>query len=325
MKRNKEVGKKRLLVPGLVLLTLLLFCYFLYLNFPKLRYAIDFNKRIKQMPPAVNLRILKGDMPLFRKSFVGNLENIHIAAHFNVSNHLKANEEDIIFFVNGQPFTRFTLFRFKNFRAVLLNKFIFVFTGSDYGIKEIVELEKHSSSLFKLLTVKTIGGEAGKVYYSHETSGIALKHEAGKKSSENVSLALPVTFKQGSIYELNFSYMKTGDAIPKLVLTHRSQDENVLYSRYLLYHPPGSGFRQASILFSPRRDIPSAKVILSRIKRKGIVYYRKISVYRYPGTGTRPTFLTKPKIIYDDFYQKISAEYIDKKYYGCANPEMPKK
>lgn len=315
MKKNKDGSKKRFIVPGLVSITLLLFCYFLYLNFPKLRCAMDFNKRIKQIPSAVNVRIVKGGMPLFRKSFAWNRGSVYIAPHCNITNHLQENEDDVVFFVNGQRFTTFTLFRFKNFSAVPLKKTVFVFTGSGYGIKKIVELEKHSQSFFKLLTVKTIGGEAEKLYGAYGNAALEIKNSSGKNSPGNGSLTIPVTFKQNKVYELSFDYMITGDTIPRLALTRRSREEEVSCFRYLLYRPPESGFRRASILFSPARDIDPAKLILSRSKRKGIVCYKNISVFKYPDTDTGPAFLTKSKIVYDDFYRKLLKEYIGKKSY----------
>lgn len=317
MERNKRKNKKRFLVSFLVILTILLFFYFLYINFPKLKRAVYYHKQLSRIPPAVNLSLLKENTTLFRKSFAWNRQEMYISGYFNISDYL--DEEPLIFQVNDKQIAAFMLFRFRNFSAVSMNKYVFVFPDSTFSIKEIAELEKYISSLFKVLVIKTIGNETVKIYSAYETSRIKIKNSSGNKSLKKIHLPLPVRFKKNRLYELAFEYIIFGSAIPSISMNFNSKEGEAAYWSYLLFRPPKGGFRKASILFSPERDIDFPNLILSNKKRKGAAYYKRIVIYKYAKRYPFSSYLAAPKIVYDDFYLELADGFIYKKYYNVKD------
>lgn len=318
VERNKEGEKKGFLAPVLVLLTMVLFSYFLVVNFPKLEHTFDFHNRLKRVPAAVNLRILKGNKLLFKKSFARNRHGVYITNCFDISKtNLSPNSsidgESLSFYVNGRPVSIFTIFGFRHFNAACINNFVFVFTTSTYGVKEIAELEKHSNSLLKLLTIKNIGNEAVQLYSAHETADIKIKYPTGNKLPQKVPVAIPVTFEKDRIYELAFEYMVTGSALPLIYMNSKAKEKNVKYYSYALYRSPAGRFRKASILFSPGRDTNSLNLILSSKRKQGTVIYRKISTCEYANTNPIPAYFKNTGVVYHDFYAKLEQEFIEKK------------
>ncbi|MFC2155899.1 hypothetical protein ACFLRB_05370 [Acidobacteriota bacterium] len=226
--------------------------------------------------------------------------------------------EPFFFHVNGQPVTGFNLFRFKNFSAVHSDRHVFVFSGAGYGVKDIAELEKYITSLYKLLLIKTIGKEPERILSVHEGSVIRIKHTPLQKSPSHVSLTLPIKFKKNRIYEVACEYMAEGYAIPKIAMNVQTKTKQVTYCSYLLYRPVGKKFRRVSILFSPDQNFESLNFVLSNIKKKGVVFYTNISVYQYAEDLPFSAHLTVPKIIYHDFYSEIKKTFLYKRYCGTG-------
>ena len=304
MKQKKEDNKPRLFASLIIISTILLCCYFLTVNFPKLEHAASFHKRLNQIPSAVNLRLSKGNINLFRKSFAWNRHEMYISNDFHFPDPEK-QAEPFFFHVNGQPVPRFMVFRFKNFCAVRLDRHAFVFTRTAYGIKDIAELEKYIMSLYKLLLIKTIGKEPERILSVHEGSVIRIKHAPLQKSPPHVSFTLPIKFKKNRIYEVACEYMEEGYAIPKIAMNVQTKAKQVTYCNYLLYRLAKKGFRRVSILFSPDQNIESLNFVLSNIKKKGVVFCKSISVHQYAEDLSFSAQLTVPKIIYHDFYSEI--------------------
>jgi len=299
----------------------LLFVLFISANLKKLKYFVSFRASLANIPPAVNVKIVKDGSPLYEKSFPHNKDNIYIVNRFDLTRPLE--KDGMVITLNRERFPSFLVYQFKNYTIVRLKKSYVIFTANNCDIKEFLQMRNSKktiiTSLSKLVLDMGHSGEKETIHRLFDSSEETIDHKKGESI-----VSLPVIFKENHIYEFVFDYKVKGSVKPMFRLNGGTAGKPpVLYN---VLEPAKNGqYRRASIVFWRSSDLISPTLHLSarfKTKHKGTVSFNNISIYEYEyksKSKSKKEHFMEPsgsQVTYLDFVQDIRNDFIGIKYYN---------
>lgn len=308
---------KKIVIRIIFGLITLLFVLFISANLKKLKYFVSFRASLANIPPAVNLKIVKDGRPLFMKSFPYNRDNIYIVNRFDLTRPL--DKDGMVITLNGERFPAFRVYQFKNYNIVRLKKSYVVFTIDHCDIKEFLQMRNSKksiiTSLSKLVLDMDKAAEKELICRLFDSS----EETIDNKKDESI-VSLPVIFKENHIYEFVFGYKVKGTVRPVFRLNGGITGKPPVI--YKALEPTQNGQdRRASIVFWRSSDLISPTLNLSarfKTKYKGTVSFNNISIYEYESKSQNKHFmeLCGSQVTYLDFVQNIRNDFIGIKYYN---------
>jgi hypothetical protein len=313
--------ERKIVIRIILGLITILFVLFISANLKKLKYFVSFRASLADIPPAVNLKIVKDEHPQFEKSFPYNKDNIYIMNRFDITRPLE--KDGMVITLNRERFQAFRVYQFKNYNIVRLKKSYVIFTVYNCGIKEFLQMRNSRgsiiTSLSKLVLDMGKAAEKERICRLFDSSEETIDHKKGESI-----VSLPVKFRKNHIYEFVFDYKVKGSVKPVFLLDEGIAGKPPVF--YNVLEPTQNGQdRRASIVFWRSSDLLSPTLHLSarfKTKHKGTVSFNNISIYEYKykyKSKSQSKHFTEPcgsQVTYLDFVQNIRNNFIGIKYYN---------